>query len=48
MSACVYCGRPATRLDLCHASHPVCDDHPGIGHQAAPLPQPRKEARGKR
>jgi len=38
MKVCVYCGKPATFLDLCHARHPVCDAHRGIGHQLEPLP----------
>ena len=35
---CVYCGKPATHLDLCHASHPVCAQHTGLGHQLEALP----------
>lgn len=35
---CVFCGKAATRLDLCHARSPVCDAH--LGHQTAPLPKP--------
>ena len=35
---CLYCGKPATRLDLCHGPHPVCDAHQGVGHQTGALP----------
>ena len=35
---CAYCGKPATAVDLCHARHPVCDTHKGIGHQLEALP----------
>jgi len=37
---CAYCGKPATRLDLCHSRTPVCDRHVGLGHQTAPAPKP--------
>jgi len=42
---CLYCGKPATRLDLCHGRLPVCDQHLGIGHQVEsipPVPKPGK------
>ena len=34
---CIYCGKAATRLDLCHARSSICDAH--LGHQTAPLPE---------
>jgi hypothetical protein len=40
---CVYCGKPATRLDLCHSRTPVCDKHLGLGHQTAPAPKASKK-----
>jgi hypothetical protein len=44
---CVYDGKPAVGIDLCHASHPVCAEHV-LGHQLAPLevaePKPQKRA----
>jgi hypothetical protein len=43
MKTCAYCGKPATNLDLCHAGHPVCDDHLGLGHQLEKLPEPKPE-----
>lgn len=36
--ACIYCGKPATVFDLCHARHPVCDAHAGVGHQVEAIP----------
>lgn len=38
---CVYCGKPATRIDLCHSLVPVCDAHHGAGHQLGALPVAR-------
>jgi len=35
---CAYCGKPATRIDLCHQLVPVCDAHHGTGHQLGALP----------
>jgi hypothetical protein len=35
---CHYCGKPATRLDLCHQLVPVCAAHQGLGHQIGALP----------
>jgi hypothetical protein len=35
-TGCIYDGKPAVGLDLCHASHPICEDH-SLGHQLAPL-----------
>jgi hypothetical protein len=40
---CAYCGNPATHLDLCHAGHPVCDEHLGLGHQLEKLPPPESK-----
>jgi hypothetical protein len=40
---CIYCGKPAIHLDLCHARHPVCDAH-GAGHQLEAIPPASKRA----
>jgi len=43
---CIYCGRPATHLDLCHDRHPVCGAHAALGHQLEPVkPEPKKAAK---